>query len=141
MTAAGVYTITVTATGYDGNTYFDSIVPTVLYRAKLDALLEAKWEGMKAALMRGDVEGALGYFAESSKEAYRAHFNALSDILPQIAADIGSVRLVKVREHFAEYDLRTVQNGTAYSYQVLFNRTTRVYRAFEVFNRKREDAK
>ncbi|HBI22938.1 MAG TPA: hypothetical protein DDX84_01705, partial [Nitrospiraceae bacterium] len=37
-------------------------VVNVLDRDWMDMLLKSKWEGMKTALMNGDVEGALGYF-------------------------------------------------------------------------------
>ena len=120
MTAVGVYTVTVTSVGYDGNTYSGSIDITVLDRAKLDALLQTKWSGMKAALAKGDVEGAVAYFAESSKESYRQQFAVLSTQLPQIVADMGQFRIVRVREFLAEYDLRALRNGRTYSFQVLF---------------------
>ena len=122
MTAVGVYTVTVTSVGYDGNTYSDSIDITVMDREKLDALLQAKWAGMKAALAKGDVEGAVEYFSEGSKPAFRAEFNRLSQGLPELVARMGLFRLVKIYEGYAEYDLRTAKDGVTYSFQVLFMR-------------------
>ena len=41
-----------------------------------------------------------------------------------MAADMGQLRLVRVREWLAEYDLRTVRSGVEYSFQVLFMKDT-----------------
>ena len=120
MTTEGVYTFTATAQAADGHTYTDSIAITVINKAQLDALLKAKWEGMKVAMLAGNIEGAVGYFAESSQNSFRQHFTQLYTKLSEIVADMGLLRMVRVREHFAEYDLRTTRNGTTYSFQVLF---------------------
>jgi len=120
----GIYYFTVTATGTDGNTYKDTVAVTVLSRSDLDVLLKAKWEGMKGALASGNVEGAVVYFVEGSKDSFRKQFNALAPHLTQIVADMGEFNLVKVIEHVAECDLKTVRNGVTYSFQVLFIKNT-----------------
>ncbi len=120
LTTEGIYEFTVAATGTDGNTYQDTIGVVVYSRAAMDALLQAKWQGMKTALNAGNIEAAVSYYAESSKNSFRQQFTILAAQLPQLVADMGLCRIVKVREHFAEYDLRTVKDGIEYSFQVLF---------------------
>ncbi|MBI4653546.1 MAG: hypothetical protein HY752_00870 [Nitrospirae bacterium] len=121
-TTEGIYYPTVIVTDNQGITYSDTIAIVVLNAAELDALLRAKWEAMKTALINGDIEGAVNYFAENSKDSFRQQFAALSQVLPQIVADMGSINMVNTGENYAEYDLRTVRNGTTYSFQLLFVR-------------------
>lgn len=121
LTAEGIHTFTANAIGPDRNTiYQDTVAIVVQNRTQLDNLLKNKWEEMKAALMRGDVEGAVGYFAEGSKNNLRQQFTALSSILPQIASEMGAITLVNVKGNTAEYDLRVVRNGITYSFQLIF---------------------
>ncbi|MFH1674414.1 MAG: hypothetical protein ABIF87_13435 [Pseudomonadota bacterium] len=63
-----------------GNTYTGSIAIVVYDRDTMDALLQAKWNGMKQALFDGDIEGALEYFHEKFRAKYgeiftRANFS------------------------------------------------------------------
>ena len=57
LTAEGIHTFTANVIGPDGNIYQDTIAIVVLNRTELDALLKSKWEGMKNALIAGDIEG------------------------------------------------------------------------------------
>lgn len=90
----------------------------------MDALLKGKWEGMKTKLIAGDVKGAVGYFADKSKDSFRQQFTILSSILSQIVSEMGEISLIKVKDNYAEYDLRTVRDNTTYSFQLLFVRDT-----------------
>jgi hypothetical protein len=118
--AEGTYTFTVSATGPDGSTYQDVSTIVVQSRTQMDNMLKAKWEGMKTALAAGNVEEAVSYFLDTSQESFRYRFTLLAAELPQVVADMGICRIVEVKEHLAEYDLRIENNGITYSYQVLF---------------------
>ena len=48
----GIYYITASAIGPDGNVYQDIIAITVMNKTQLDNLLKAKWERMKEPLSR-----------------------------------------------------------------------------------------
>jgi hypothetical protein len=120
MTTSGIYFFTATAPGYDGKTYSAKIAITVLDRTKLDALLQAKWEGMKTALAGGDIEGAVGYYAEGSKDNFRTNYTTLAQYLPAIAAGMGDLQLVNVANRIAECEMESVRDGVPYSFQVLF---------------------
>jgi hypothetical protein len=99
-----------------GNTYTDTLAITVLNKAQLDALLKSKWEGMKAKLLTGDIEGALGYFRDRAKEKYRAIFNALKEQLPAIVQTFIEFNITDVYEIIAEYEIVANENGELFSY-------------------------
>jgi len=120
--AEGIYYFTANVTDPDGNLYQDTIAITVVNRAGLDTLLKGKWEGMKAKLAAGDVEGAVGFFEERSQETYRPQFTALKPILDIIANEMGQINLVRVEDNSAEYEIIATRNGVTYSYYLLFVR-------------------
>ena len=120
ITGDGIYVFTAKVTADDGTMYEDSASVTVLSMSDMDRQLQAKWEAMKTKLKSIDIEGAVGYFAESSQNSFREQFTLLESQLGQIVAGMRQFRMVKVRERFAEYDMRTLLNGQEYSFQILF---------------------
>lgn len=114
----GTYSFTASAVGPDGQTYTDMVTITAISKEKLDFLLKKKWEGMLTALARHDIEGALVFFRDSSRASFRKQFTFLSAVLPDIAAELAQISMVRVLGNTAEYDLRTVKNGTTYSFLV-----------------------
>ena len=121
----GLYYLTATVEN-DGNTYSDMVGIMVMDEAMLDALLKAKWNGMKTALIDGDKEGALTYYQEGSKERYQEIFNVLADNISAIASDMGEIELVYVNEKIAKYRIKrqeTIQ-GQVYdiTYFIYFNK-------------------
>jgi YVTN family beta-propeller protein len=119
-TSEGIFYPTVKVTDEQGNTYTDTIAITVMNKAEIDALLKSKWEGMKAAIENKDIEGAVGFFVESSREMYRYNFNLMSSILPIITKDFGNVRLIKIYDDVAECEMLAIQDGVEYSFYVEF---------------------
>jgi hypothetical protein len=120
FTTEGALTITVSAIGPDGKTYSDSVTVTVISKTKLENLLKAKWEGMRTALVAGDVATAVTNFTPLTMEIYREQFTSLSALLPTIAAGMGNIMLVKVEDNQAECEMRDTINGTEYSFYLLF---------------------
>lgn len=118
----GVYVARLTGIAADGAPFGASAVVQVFDRAALDGLLQARWLSLRGALGRGDVTGAVALFAAASREAYGEIFTALAGAggLAQVAADLGTVRLVRVWDRAAEYETRGVRNGVEYSFHVLF---------------------
>ena len=121
-TAPGLYFPSVKVTDAQGAVSSARAVVQVLDPAGVDALLQPKWGALRDALGRSDVAGAVALFAGASRDAYQDQLTALAGAgaLPQIAADLGSIRPVRVHERAAEYELRAVQQGTSYSFYVLF---------------------
>lgn len=88
--------------------------------------IEVAWAGMKGALFSGNVEGALLYFAEESREQYRGIFAAVGDQLgsaQQLAS--GPLLPLTVDQDQAEYGLFTQEEGTQVMYRVQFARDRR----------------
>jgi transcriptional regulator CtsR len=123
--AEGVYYITASATDSLGYVYQDTIAIMVLNKTQLDSLLKGKWEGMKGVLGNQDVDGAVGYFGEQSRERYRAVFNALLSRLPQIASGMENIQLIYIDNSIAKYRIRRTEayNGQPYTvtYYIYFN--------------------
>jgi PKD repeat protein len=119
-TQPGLYYATILLTDDQGLTYSDTITVNVLSLTELDALLKSRWEGMKTALTNKDTEGAIRFFADSSKEMYRYNFTLMNNLLPQIASDIGQIQFVRMVENGAAYEMNAAQDGQVYSFYVLF---------------------
>lgn len=122
MTTAGIYTFMAEAKDQQGNTYTDTVTVTVLTKAEFDALLKAKWEGMRGALASNDVNKALSYFDDSSRDGYKELFLALSPYLPKIAQELADIQLIRMVRTSAEYDIRTTRDGKEYSFYLLMVR-------------------
>lgn len=120
LISEGAMTITASAIGPDGQTYTDSVTITAINRTVLENLLKAKWDGMRTAMATGDVTSAVTNFSEYSKESYRQQFTDLIDSLPQIAAGMANVSMLKVKDTIAEFDMRDVIDGVTYSFYLLF---------------------
>jgi hypothetical protein len=90
--------------------------------AALDGQLQAKWAALRTALAQADVAAASALFTGRARDVYADQFSALAGAgaLGQVAADLGGLSLVRVRDGGVEYELRAVQNGVEYSFQVLF---------------------
>lgn len=118
----GLYRPTVTVIDAQGGRTSAQSVVEVTDPATLDALLQGKWAALREALRRGDVDAAAALFTGSARDRYRAQLAALAaaGVLPRVAADLGPIRLVKVRDRAVEYDLRAARDGVLYSYYVLF---------------------
>jgi len=55
----------------------ETTIVNILSREEMDSLLRAKWEGMKGAMLSGDIEVALTYFVAGSRDRYRQVFTEL----------------------------------------------------------------
>jgi Right handed beta helix region len=118
----GLYVPVVRVTDAQGTVSTARAVVQVLDQAGLDALLQPKWAALRDALSRSDVPTALALFAGASRDAYQDQLTALAGVgaLPQVAAGLGPITSVRVHDRAAEYELRAVQQGTLYSFHVLF---------------------
>lgn len=108
-TRPGLYFPAVTVTDAQGDQQTIRGLVHVLAEAALDTLLRSKWDGMKRALMRGDLEAALLFVVEGQQPRYRALFTALSGQIPQIARDMQDIQRIYVLEGRAKYRIRRIQ--------------------------------
>jgi hypothetical protein len=105
IAASGVYTFSVDVTDQEGNTYTDSVCAEVVDEEALDALLQAKWAGMKAALMAGDFNNAVTFFVSERQNAYNQVFNDLSDNIGDIITATGALEALEVSDGHARYTI------------------------------------
>ncbi len=116
----GIYFFTAEAQDDQSNTYIDTVAVLVMDQAELDALLRTKWEGMRQALAQNDVNGAVSYFSESTKESYREMFTILSDSLTEIEQELSDIQFIDIMKNAAECDIRITRDGNEYSFYLLF---------------------
>ena len=107
----GITFFTAAYTDTELHTYADEVAVVVLDRTELDALLKAKWNGMKTSLSSGNVEGALTYFLAGSRENYRLIFTALQPQLPDIASAMREIELITIDEKAAKYRLKRLEEA------------------------------
>ncbi len=120
LSTEGLYTFTASVTSSQGQVYTDALTITVANQAQLDALLQSKWAGMKAALSNNDVTTALKEIAFTEQDGYREILSGLGPILGQIDLILRDISLVSMAGHRAEYQMIRVDNGVPLSYFVLF---------------------
>ncbi|MDH4266320.1 MAG: Ig-like domain-containing protein [Deltaproteobacteria bacterium] len=116
----GLYFPRITVTDTQGNIYTETAIINVFSLEELDALLRSKWEGVKGKLLSADIEGALAFFDESAKPAYRELFNTLSSLLPIIVQEMSDIQLNEYASNAVIYDIRTIRDGIEYSFHLLF---------------------
>jgi hypothetical protein len=124
FSATGLYVVTVQVTDAAGAVYTDSSAILVMDKAALNTLLKGKWNGMKAALAAGNIEGGLDYFLPQSQERYREAFNAISADLPQIFANLPDVEMIYAKEGRVKFRVNRLHdiNGTpvTFTYYIYF---------------------
>src|SRR3990172_2947882 len=99
----GLYFPSVTVTDTLGNAYTETTVVNVLSRDEMDNLLKGRWEGMREGLVNGDIDRALKFFHEGSKEKYGTIFQLVGSELPNIATNMREIQLVYIHEDVAKY--------------------------------------
>jgi hypothetical protein len=82
--------------------------------------LVGKRNTIKAALRRGDLEGALALISVGRRATYRALLTALGPRLAQIDQMLTDLRFVDQHEGRAEFQMLRVEDGILLSYFVLF---------------------
>ncbi len=110
MTEEGIYFFTAQVMDNEGNTYADPIEIVVVNGVWLDALLKAKWNGMKTALITGDIEGGLSYHTEGSKNRYRNTLSFLAAELPSLVSQMQDIELIYFRERTAKYRINRIHD-------------------------------
>ena len=122
MTGTGVYYFIAEVTDSDNNIYEDQIGIVVLDEASMDALLKAKWNGMKTALGSGDIEGGLKYFMDRSKDRYSTVLNLLVDQLPALVTEMQDIELIYIHGRIAKYRSNRIHNidGESSQYYLLY---------------------
>jgi hypothetical protein len=118
----GIYLARATVADAAGARTAVATVVEVLDPAAVDALLLARWAGLRAALARGDVEGAVGLVADGAKAKYRRAFHDLGPDLPAVAAALRDLVFVSNDGTLAEYATTLDRDGGTFVHFVYFMR-------------------
>ncbi len=115
-TTPGLLTPTLTVTDDQGRIVTTTTTIQVLDAPATIAMLQTKWEGLKAALAARDIPQAAAEIATGVRARFRAVFQALEADLSTIAPTLGAVSITKVAEGLAEGVVQRVQGGRTYLY-------------------------
>lgn len=115
-TTPGLLTPTLTVTDDQGRIATATTTLQVLDATATVAMLQAKWDGLKAALAARDIPQATAAIAVGVRARFQAVFQALDADLPSIAPTLGAVAITRVTEGLAEGVVQRVQGGKAYLY-------------------------
>jgi len=110
LTIPGVYYFTVDVTDDLRYSYSDTVAVEVLDLAQLDALLQAKWNGMKTALMEGNIQVALDYHQEIFRDDYEAIYTHLGSDLSAKVQEMQDIHLIFVTYDRAKYSITRNQD-------------------------------
>ena len=92
----------------------------MLNKTQLDALLKAKWEGMKTALKTNDINVALNYLGAGIRAKFEGIFTLLGADLPLIISQLPGINLISVKGDGAKYYMKKSENGKEYAYFIYF---------------------
>jgi hypothetical protein len=80
----GLYLTQVAVADTAGNTYDDTVIVNVMDKNTIDTGFKQIWNGIKTALINGNVASAVGYFNSSAQSRYSEIFMALGQNLQSI---------------------------------------------------------
>jgi hypothetical protein len=121
MTTEGIYHYIATVTDAGGTVYEDTIAIIALSKTELENRLVSKWEGMKGALLSGNMEVALSFFVPGAQGQFRQVFEELgSDGINSLFSSITGVELDTASGRAAEGGLIRDEDAKTYSYPITF---------------------
>ncbi len=116
----GLYVPRVILTDARGTRLSASTVVQVLDPTILEGLLQAKWQGMRDALRRGDTEGVLQTVAVGIRTRYRPALETLRGDLPALAATLGDLQVISFQDGLAEAATVRLEDGQRRVYFIYF---------------------
>ena len=120
FTVPGMYIATAVVTERDGTQTRSQAVVEVVDRSALDAILQAKWSGMKDALRASDIARALTFVVERRQADYDTALRLLAADLPVIDTILTDISLVEVRPASAIYEMTRADDGLLKSFEIRF---------------------
>jgi len=117
----GLYVPVVSVVDAQGQRAAVSGIVHVFDRTGLDALLQAKWGGLRDSLRRGDIAQALTLISERSRAQYQQALSALTPDLPAIDAILTDVTFMRARELEAIFEMSRTDAGILKTFEVRFH--------------------
>lgn len=99
-------------TGYAGESTNTSI----------DKELKTIWGSMINRLSARDIEGALGYFTNSSRWRYKEEFTLIEEKLPEIFSKMREIESVYIKDDEAKYRVRIRNTHDEYTQYIWFRK-------------------
>jgi len=122
FTVEGIYFITARVTDGQGILRTDTVAITVLNLIQMDTLLKGKWNGMRGALMNANITDALQSVVEESRPKYQQLFELFGGNLPNVAANLPDLRLIRIIGDVATYYVIKIENGIEKAHFIYFSR-------------------
>ncbi len=120
LTTEGPYLFTAEAVDSQGAIHTDTTAIMLMDRERLDALLKDRWNGMKNALAQADIQGALAYFLETSRDRYGEILGHLAGELPGIASAMREIQLVYTKDRVAKYRIKRLEDVQGQIYDITY---------------------
>ncbi len=115
----GIYSPYVFMLDEQGNDYFDQITIEVVSGEDTEAQIKAQWDAMVLELMNGNVEAALVYFEEESRDEYRWLFNDMdSSKINAIFSGVNDLVLDSLNDGIAQCSAIRNETDGSYAYPV-----------------------
>ena len=123
----GLYFFTAIAEDDQGNTYTDTVAIQVINEAVLDALLRAKWEGMRQSLIDGNIENVLLSFQNNRRALYDEFFQLIpNDQVASLIPGLDRIEWVGIDNNSARYvadiDITVAGEQMTISSYIIFER-------------------
>jgi hypothetical protein len=87
-----------------------------------DQQLRAKWHAMISFIEQGNTKEALKLIHPETRNDYAIMFQAVKYNLPQIISEQIDLKVIRIKNNYAIYELTTNENGKLYSYEVTFSK-------------------
>jgi len=116
----GIYYPSVMVSDSQGLSHTETTLVQVVIREKLDAILQSKWLGMKDSLRQGNIEQAISFFAQPSRERYRGIFNTIQSQLSDIVTGMGPIQFINLDNGVAKYRIRRQEAAGEITYYIFF---------------------
>ncbi|MDW7773305.1 MAG: putative Ig domain-containing protein [Desulfobulbaceae bacterium] len=109
MSVPGFYYFTAELSALNGDQYAAELAVLVLDRQQLDTRLREKWEGMKSALISGNIQDALSFHHPSVRSEYEIIYSALGDQIANLVGQMQNIELIFSENGQAKYRIRKEQ--------------------------------
>ncbi len=119
-TSPGVYHNQIAVMDAQGMLITHDFVFVAIDKSEVDQLLRRNWSAMLDELSGGDVEGALAYFSDKSRDRYRDAFETLAYKMPQIVSGFSSLQSSNLGSEYAEYGVNRIINGENHLFFVYY---------------------
>ncbi len=74
-------------------------------KEEIDREVKSIWQAMKISLVNKNIDKAIEYYHDETKQKYRDMYSAFGDKLPQLARELEDIQPIYIKENEAKYRL------------------------------------